>query len=367
MVLSKAFENVIRPALHVQMGWIPGHVVEFAVADADMQKNTAGNIETISRMLDAVFRKHKTLPPTINLVMDNTSRENKNQLMLKFWIKVVCLEVTQQVLLSFPMVGHTHGPLDALGGQAVTACSNSVFEDDRELVRVYNNYLSKARFESNVHRQGAYKLDQCANWQAWVEEIPLVFRSLTGPKAPHLFRILQRQHLQMEDLEVCTAHRQSEAPGDIMVCCHSHMSDKVPFQVVCVLDAAKVNELRSKFTIQPTGIAPRRSISYHDRQLVQKRAAEAYELQAISKTAHDYLTAWIQGTRRRDRRPSEYSWLGHRMRTMDPLRRAPINPHAPQCPRVIQVLQADGSICAGPPDPEDQGQALLIQADDEDA
>ena len=48
-VLTKthAFDNLIRPALHVQGAWCEGFAYHFAVADADLKKDINNNLEVI--------------------------------------------------------------------------------------------------------------------------------------------------------------------------------------------------------------------------------------------------------------------------------------------------------------------------------
>ena len=41
----------------------------------------------------------------------------------------------------------------------------------------------------------AYTLDEAAEWVKWVEEVDLATSALTGPEAPHYFRICRRKHL----------------------------------------------------------------------------------------------------------------------------------------------------------------------------
>ena len=55
----------------------------FAVADADMKKDTNNNIEVIARLLEPLYRKWDALPLSIAIVQDNTARECKNLRIIK--------------------------------------------------------------------------------------------------------------------------------------------------------------------------------------------------------------------------------------------------------------------------------------------
>ena len=74
-VLTKthAFDKLIHPTLDVQGAWCEGFAYHFAVADADMKKNTNNNLEVIARRIDDMYQKYGSLPLAISLIQDNTS------------------------------------------------------------------------------------------------------------------------------------------------------------------------------------------------------------------------------------------------------------------------------------------------------
>ena len=80
---THAFDKLIRPALHVQGAWCEGFAYHFAVADADMKKDSNNNLEGIVRLIDDMYQNYAELPLAISLIQENTSRECKNQMMLK--------------------------------------------------------------------------------------------------------------------------------------------------------------------------------------------------------------------------------------------------------------------------------------------
>ena len=81
---THAFDKLIRPALHVQGVWCEGFGYHFAVADADMKKDTNNNIEVLARLMESLNQRYGALPLAIGLFMDDTSRECKNQKILNF-------------------------------------------------------------------------------------------------------------------------------------------------------------------------------------------------------------------------------------------------------------------------------------------
>lgn len=98
-----------------------------------------GAEETIARMLDIVYENcgHR-LPHHITILQDNCQRECKNGKMLTAVTKLKILGIVNHITLAFPCKGHTHGPLDACGGQAVVKCSNSEFSSAQELTQIYD-------------------------------------------------------------------------------------------------------------------------------------------------------------------------------------------------------------------------------------
>ncbi|CAE7219474.1 unnamed protein product [Symbiodinium sp. CCMP2592] len=182
MTKTHGFEALLRPSLSVLMLWAQGHALAFEIKDADVYKNTNSNVEGISRLLDKVYNNcNQALPVHICIVQDNCSRDCKNGLLLSWCVKLHLLQVCERISLQYPSKGHTHGPLDGLGGQAVTKCSACEFSDADSLVGIYDGFLQ----QSTVDGGASFRGDEQANWQSWWEEVGLVFSNLTGPKAPH--------------------------------------------------------------------------------------------------------------------------------------------------------------------------------------
>lgn len=79
------------------------------------------------------------LPHHIVILQDNCQRECKNGKILSAVVKLKVLDVVDHCTLAYPCKGHTHGPLDACGGQAVVKCSNSEFSTASELTNIYES------------------------------------------------------------------------------------------------------------------------------------------------------------------------------------------------------------------------------------
>lgn len=81
------------------------------------------------------------LPHHITIFQDNCQRECKNGKILSAIVKLKLLATVDRVTLAYPFKGHTHGPLDATGGQACVKCSNSAFSSATGLVAIYDAWL----------------------------------------------------------------------------------------------------------------------------------------------------------------------------------------------------------------------------------
>ncbi|CAE7423854.1 unnamed protein product, partial [Symbiodinium sp. CCMP2592] len=179
MTKTHGFEALLRPSLSVLMLWAQGHALAFEIKDADVYKNTNSNVEGISRLLDKVYNNcNQALPVHICIVQDNCSRDCKNGLLLSWCVKLHLLQVCERISLQYPSKGHTHGPLDGLGGQAVTKCSACEFSDADSLVGIYDGFLQQSTVDGGASFRGAWKGDEQANWQSWWEEVGLVFSNL---------------------------------------------------------------------------------------------------------------------------------------------------------------------------------------------
>ena len=94
--------------------------------------------ETIARMLDIVYDQcGNRLPHHLVILQDNCQRECKNGKILSAIVKLKVLGCVDHAVLAYPIKGHTHGPLDACGGQAVVKCSHSEFDTADQLSQIY--------------------------------------------------------------------------------------------------------------------------------------------------------------------------------------------------------------------------------------
>ena len=58
-----------------------------------------------------------TLPPILNVQMDNATGDNKNRYVYAYWSLLVAKRIFREVYVNFMIVGHTHDDIDALFGR----------------------------------------------------------------------------------------------------------------------------------------------------------------------------------------------------------------------------------------------------------
>lgn len=347
-----ALDRLLRPALHVQGIWAHGFGYQLAVADADMKKDTNNNVEVIARMLSDIHDQHGGLPKGLLIQQDNTCRECKNQHIVKWAAKMVGLKVFQSVVLSYLVTGHTHENLDGTYGQICVKLSSKEFDDADEVVDILQEFLRGLGIDPHSRQDAkAYKLDEAAKWTDWWEELNLSLSQLTGPDAPHWFRLCCLKDLgtsrdgRLELGVPITSARgmPPESPDDIVMVVKERMSSQSVLQVLRLLPAYRIAQLCPS---QPQGVHPRRPDGTAGKAVKDKVAQIAKSVHArgaISDRAKDYLVGWSQGSLPRVRRPERYSFLSHRFNATDPADQTHQDARPllrrPQLPRVKVLLQ----------------------------
>ena len=309
---GKALDTLLRPALHVQGVWCNGFGYHLAVSDADMKKDTNNNIETIARMLSSIKDKHGGLPMGLHIQQDNTSRECKNQFMLSWAAKLVALGVFAWVTLAYLITGHTHENIDGTFGQITVKLSAKEFDDDLQVIQLLEQILADIGIDARAKENTlAYKLDESADWRTWLSETQLSASRLTGPQAPHFFRICRLKDIGRDLLSEVEG-----APGmpaadmdDVVMVVRARMASPEPQQVLRLIPATTC---RTMVAVQPSGYHTRRSGGDAVKAKVARVARVLHDKGAISTVARDYLVGWATGTRDLAKRPPRYSFLDHR-------------------------------------------------------
>ena len=161
-----------------------------------MRHDTNNNIEVISRMLEQIFDTHAGLPMGLHIQQDNTCRECKNQKILKWACKLVALGIFQWVSLNYLISGHTHEDIDGTFGQLTVKLSALEFDNDEDVVMLLMQLAGALGIEQSSKRASlAYKMDEAASWETWWDDLAVSYTQMTGPRAPHVFKICLRKDL----------------------------------------------------------------------------------------------------------------------------------------------------------------------------
>ena len=312
-----ALDTLLRPALHVQGVWCNGFGYHMAVSDADVKKDTNNNIETIARMLSSVKDKYGGLPMGLHIQQDNTSRECKNQFMLSWAAKLVALGVFSWVTLAYLITGHTHENIDATFGQITVKLSAKEFDDDTEVIKLLQEILRDIGIDTGAKENiRVYKLDESADWRSWMVETALSASKLTGPHAPHSFRICRLRDVGPD--QTCELESAPGMPAadmdDVVMVVRARMASPSPQQLLRLIPTATCMAM---VQVQPGGYHTRRAGGEDVKAKVARVARTLNEKGAISNVARNYPVGWATGTRQLAKRPARYSFLDHQPGAME--------------------------------------------------
>ena len=87
---SKELASFVRPKAHCTGAIIHGWAVVFAIAPADLRKDANSSIELLAYCLQLISKQVDLTRVTISIQSDNTSREVKNNIVLRWVASLVC-------------------------------------------------------------------------------------------------------------------------------------------------------------------------------------------------------------------------------------------------------------------------------------
>ena len=129
-----------------------------------------------------LYAEFGTIPLGLELQLDNTSRENKNQKRLQFTMMLVAKKVFRWVCLSFLVTGHTHSGLGATFGQLAVKLSLEEFSTDMEVVALLARFAKELGVDAASQAAAkCYKLDEVAPWCEWAADVGSTSTTLRGP------------------------------------------------------------------------------------------------------------------------------------------------------------------------------------------
>lgn len=121
LLRAKVFESFNRPRLHVVGVIAHGRHVAFYVSEADLAKDSNTSCEILAHFLNELAKAGVDLAScNVTLQADNTSREIKNGILMRFVSSLVSDRVIGSGRLSFLRTGHSHEDVDQLFGRVAS-------------------------------------------------------------------------------------------------------------------------------------------------------------------------------------------------------------------------------------------------------
>ena len=164
--MRQSVKNIESRFVKTHLCGILVHEIGFYVdvwIDAYHKHDSNQVITSLMNVISDVKRRKGSLPPTLRIQADNTTRENKNIYMFVMCAALVGLGFFKEVHLCFLIVGHTHEDID----QRFTVISNvlkrkniDTLEEMLELVEKGTSYI-----EAFV---SARKLEHVRDWKAFI-------------------------------------------------------------------------------------------------------------------------------------------------------------------------------------------------------
>lgn len=186
--LSKEFSSFQRPRLHISGLIMHGWFVLVSVSDSDLPKDSSATIELLASGLQRVRDLGlDTTNVELYIQCDNTSRENKNNPMLK-WLSL--LTMTRRIkrgCIRFLQTGHSHEDIDQLWGRlAAWIAKRQTLEHPMAFIQTIQEFLNQL---GRPHEPSGFvvKVDQVRNWRDWLATFPMRLEGIGGPGAPHEF------------------------------------------------------------------------------------------------------------------------------------------------------------------------------------
>lgn len=115
---SKEFAQFMRPRLHISCAIAHGWLIVFQISPPDLPKDGNASIELISHVLSMLKDRGAHLPSLrVTVQSDNTCRECKNSLMVRFLASLTSSRTVGSCALSCLRAGHSHEDIDQIFGQ----------------------------------------------------------------------------------------------------------------------------------------------------------------------------------------------------------------------------------------------------------
>ncbi len=249
---SKESESYYRPRLHFTGAIAQGVCEHYFIADADVRKDPASTVEMVSRVLDHTMdtlgKRVAQAPSHLWLQVDNTSRENKNSVVLTWLAWLVARRKFVSTRWQSMMVGHTHNDQDQRFSVVGAVLSRMpILEVPLDFATAIESHVKPAR----ARLLNVELFEAAHDWATFFQPLRCQFHGHTGQGSAHSFTftryadiLASAQGPESEvDVSNYPGHRLEE--DDVCLLVRHHMADTSLSQPpLLVLPVAMTRALR---------------------------------------------------------------------------------------------------------------------------
>ena len=226
--------------------------------------------------------------------LGNTSSTNKNNIVLRFLMKLVRDSVVLSAEADFLRVGHTHEDIDQFIGQLCSWIHHQpVAQTPQDFVRHsqgFLNTLTKKPWPQAARARRCVYINQGRDWKTWLEGMPGL-KNHTGPGAPHVFRFQCRGSCApglLARMRCVEFVGPTPSHNDVVLFCKRWMADGVLSQrPLVVLPAAYVPRGQPPTRQTRAAITPK--LANHLLKYSARLAEQPYNLTSGAR----YITDWV--------------------------------------------------------------------------
>ena len=289
---SHAWDSFSRPKLHIMGVICHGFFCDIYIADADVRKSGSTTCEILGHVLTRLAKLGVDLASAhINLQLDNTARENKNNIVFKTLAIWVCAGLLGMVTVNFLRTGHTHEDIDMIFAALAKYIWRNlhVLETVRDFQAGISNWLRDFKRPYEASRS-VFRFFKVRDWKEWGESISKRITGIKGQGASHSFQFIRKKCLPAEQ---CANLEPYSDGDDVVLRCKQFMCQR---EHDCTLGYIRVADLQKLPSPWPEREELRNSIPNEYRDMIQRYAERLRRKPYNMVAAADALVAWVTGT-----------------------------------------------------------------------
>lgn len=178
---AKDFSGFIRPCLDCTAAITHGHGIVIALSEPFVKKDSSWSIDVIAHVhaLSQVAQRHDLRQMEVVLQADNTSRECKNNSLLRWAAMMVGLHMVKRMELRFLMSGHSHEDVDGFFSQLVNEIEgHKNLESPDDFQALIAKFLEKSSTRPEERQfQHVVMVDSVRDWTLGASDPPFLLRA----------------------------------------------------------------------------------------------------------------------------------------------------------------------------------------------